>query len=119
MPKSIKRSPNYALYRDGVDATDSDFTDVDLGINTSYFKTALVQVVPSGGADPTVEVMWWSEEAESFVKEHVALTKAGIGANTPFEFSVSCYSRIMFVAVTITAGSVKILVAGAEINHPE
>jgi hypothetical protein len=72
-----------------------------------------VQVVPSGGANPSVAVFWWSEEAEKFVQEHVALAKAGVGVNAPYEFTVESRGRIMFVAVTaIAAGTVDVYVSG-------
>jgi hypothetical protein len=120
MPQFIKYSPNYVLHRDGITTVDSSFDNYDRGINTSYHNKANIQVIPSGGANPTVEVMWWSETADSFISEHTALEKAGIGVNTPFEFSVDCLRRTMFVAITaLTAGTVDILVSGADPSHPE
>lgn len=119
MPQSIQKSPTYVLHRETA-AVDSSVNSYDHGINTSYYAKANIQVVPSGGANPNVEVLWWSDEASKFISEHVALAKAGVGANTPFEFTVDCLSRVMFVSVTaIAAGSVKIFVSGAGLNHPE
>ncbi len=115
MPVSIDKSPNYTLYRDGLTAVDSVFNKIDKGIHTSHYQTALIQVVPAGGADPTVEVRWWSEDASLFVKAHTALTRAGIGADIPYEFEISSQGRIMMVAVNVlAAGSVKIYVCGSE-----
>ncbi|PNX52105.1 MAG: hypothetical protein BV456_00740 [Thermoplasmata archaeon M8B2D] len=120
MPQYIKYSPEYILHRSGITAADSTFTSYDHGVNTSYYKKANIQVVPSGGANPTVNVMWWCESASKFINEHVAIEKAGIGANTPFEFTVDCLRRTMFVAVSaISTGSVDILVSGADLAHPE
>lgn len=120
MPQSIQKSPTYVLHRDGVTSADSTVNSYVHGVNTSHYDKANVQVVPIGGANPNVEVLWWSDEADKFISEHVALAKAGVGANTPFEFTVECHSRVMFVAVTaIAAGSVKIFVSGAGLSHPE
>lgn len=120
MPQSIQKSPEYVLHRDGVSSADSTVNSYNHGINTSHYDKANIQVVPSGGANPNVEVLWWSEEASKFISEHTAIAKNGVGANTPFEFTVDCLSRVMFVSVTtIAAGSVKIFVSGAGLNHPE
>lgn len=119
MPQSIKKSPSYSLHRETT-AVDSAFDVYDYGINTSHYEKANIQVVPSGGANPNVEVLWWSDEASKFIQEHTQIAKSGVGANTPFEFTVDCHSRIMFVSITaIAAGSVKVFVSGAVSNHPQ
>lgn len=83
------------------------------GVNAGMYRFAHVQVIPSGGGNPTVEIMWWSEAAAKFVKEHVALVKAGIGVNTPFEFSIEPRGRIFAVVVTVlAAGQADIYVSG-------
>lgn len=120
MPSSPQKSPTYTLYRDAVATNDTlPVTNINLGINMSNYKTANIQVVPSGGANPTIGVLFWSEEAEKFIQETTAISKTGVGANTPHEFSVDANGRILFVAVSsLSAGSVKILVSGFEIHHP-
>jgi hypothetical protein len=98
-------------------ADGATITDRKVGCNTSGFTHAHVQVVPSGGANPTAEILWWSEEAGQFVSEHVAISKAGVGADTPFEFTVDCQGRILFVKLTsISAGSVEVMIAGFHTN---
>ena len=122
MPISTKKSPEYVLYRDGLTGVDAApaLADEANSVNTSHYKYTNIQVIPSGGANPDVEVRWWSEEAGVFIKEHTAITKVGIGANTPFEFTVNSLSRKMMVVVTtLAAGSVKILISGAELLHPQ
>jgi len=115
MPISIDKTPNYVLYREGLAAVDAVFDKIDKGIHTSHYQTALIQVVPTATANPTVEVRWWSAGASLFVKEHTAIVKAGIGAGIPYEFTVSCHGRIMMVAVNVlAAGSAKIYVCGSE-----
>lgn len=77
------------------------------------YQFANVQVIPSGGANPNLEIMWWSEAANQFIQEHTPLTKAGVGIDTPFEFTVECFGRNMFVAVTtLAAGKAEIYVSG-------
>lgn len=122
MPQFVKKSPEYVKHRSGIiDATTTPPTSVDAGINMSYFEKALIQVVPSGGANPTVQVYWWSDAAGKFVQEHTPITKAGVGINTSYEFTVDCHSRIMHVGITLmpAAGSVDVYVSGAVLQHPE
>jgi hypothetical protein len=110
----IKRAPNYTQHRKGITTPDAVLTNVDLGVNTEHFDKAHIQVVPSGGANPTVKVYWWSDAASKFIQEHTEISKAGVGVNTPFEFTVDCLGRKMLVAVTvIAAGTTDVYVAGA------
>lgn len=115
MPVSINKSPEYVLYREGLTAVDSVFDKIDKGIHTSHYQTALIQVIPQAGVNPTVEIRWWSAGASAYIKEHTPIIKAGVGAGVAYEFEVPCHGRIMMVAVnTISGGSVKIYVSGSE-----
>jgi len=112
--RSPQHAPDYALHRD-VDAADGvgAITDGMQGINMTGYEYAHIQILPAGGANPTVQVQWWSAEGGKFIQEHTAISKAGVGANTPFEFTVECRGRIMFVKVTtLAAGTCKVLVSG-------
>ena len=112
---SPKRAPEYVLYRD-VNVVDSaDSTVKAHGMNMAGFRFANIQVVPDAGQNPTTEVMFWSEEADKFIKEHVALIKTGIGSATPYEFSVDANGRIFWVKQTVGTG--KIFVSGWEEEH--
>ena len=113
---SPQKAPLYALYRNASAVDSLPETVKAHGINMVDYSSAHIQVLPAGGANPTVKVMWWSEEAGKFIDEQVALTKAGIGADAGFEFTVNCLGRIMLVAVTVlAAGTAKILVSGADL----
>jgi len=118
---SPAKAPDYVIHRENVTAVDTiaNFKGGD-GINMANYQYAHVQVIPkpASDADPTVAVYWWSEAAGEFVQENPALTKAGVGANVPYEFTVECRGRKMFIAVTVLAtGEVeKILVGGFELN---
>lgn len=108
----------WSLHREGVTAVDTlPLTGVAAkkrGMNMQGYDTALIEVMPSGTANPTVTVLYWSQRLERFVREHTNLVFTGVGADTPFQFSVECRGRVMFVAVTtLAAGSVNIGVAGA------
>lgn len=114
------KSPLYVLYRSGVLTTDTlASVPKDAGINMSMFEYAHVQIIPTEDADPDVEVCWWSEAAGQFVKENPALAKTSLGVNTPYEFTVPCRGRIMFVAVTSMAegGLVDVCVAGSVLHE--
>lgn len=118
---SPQRAPDYAIHREGVTTVDTiaDYKRGD-GINMANYQFAHVQVIPkpASGADPTATVYWWSEAAGEFIQEHTPLAKAGVGANVPYEFTVECRGRIMFVAITtMAAGEVNyVLVSGFELN---
>jgi hypothetical protein len=119
--RNPSEAPEYSCHRIVKNAADPALqTTKELGINMRGALRALIQVVPSGGANPNVAVSWWSEEAGKFVQEHTPITKAGVGINTPYEFAVDANGRIMLV--TITAGiaasqEVRVMVAGAEIGR--
>jgi hypothetical protein len=117
--QSPTHAPEYAKHRENVTTVDTlPITNPDRGMNMLGFITANIQVIPSGGANPTVQVLWWSEEAQRFVQEHTPISRAGVGADTPFEFSVNAANRRLFVAVTtLAAGAVKIMVSGSELDH--
>lgn len=119
MAQNAQLAPKYQLYRDAVTAVDSlPVSDQKQGINMSGYKQAHVQIIPSGGANPTVAVLWWSEAAGKFIQEHVPITKTGVGANTPYEFTVDARGRIMFVAfTTLASGSCQVAVAGFDLNN--
>jgi len=126
--KTFKRSPaiapDYVLYREVTAAPDSlPETTKGHGMNMGHHRFAHIQVVASGGANPNVAVLWWSEHAGKFVQEHTAIAKAGVGVNTPYEFTVEAAGRILFVAVTggLSAGGhkAKILVSGYDMDHTQ
>lgn len=110
--------PNYIQHRSGVTATDTlPITNRRRGANIGGYKTALLHVVPSGGANPTVQVLYWSEAASAFVRGHTATAFAGVGADTPFVAPVDVHGQTIFVAVTtLAAGSVDIYVSAGPEN---
>lgn len=114
-----KLAPEYALHRSAVAAPDSlPEANRAHGINMASHTSAHIQVVPSGGANPSVAVLWWSEAAGKFVQEHVVIARAGVGADTPYEFTTESKGRIMFVAVTaIVAGAVDVHVSGYNVER--
>jgi hypothetical protein len=107
-------APEYALHRVETAADSLPQTSRAAGINMRSYTHAHVQVVPSGGANPLVKIMFWSPEAGKFIDLHTALTFTAGGLNTAWETTVECRGREMFVAVTggVTSGQVKIFVAG-------
>jgi len=119
MAQSVQQAPKYQLYRDAVTAVDSlPMADQKQGINLAGYKQAHIQIIPSGGANPTVAVLWWSEDAGKFIQEQTPITKTGVGANTAYEFTVDARGRIMFVAfTTLASGSCKVAVAGFDLNN--
>lgn len=119
MPACVQMAPKYQLYRKAITANDTlPVTDIKAGVNFGEYEKAHIQVLPSGGANPTLAVLWWSEAAGRFVAENPALTKAGAGVDTPYEFTIDARGRIGYIAMTtIVAGSVDILVSGFGLNN--
>lgn len=113
-------APEYALHRENVGVADVMSSKVKKhGCNAQMYNYAHIQVVPSGGANPDVAVWWWSDAANSgngaFVQEHTPIAKTGVGADTPYEFTIEPKGRIFFVQVAVVAaGSVSVLVSGFE-----
>lgn len=112
---SPKQAPNYVLHREAVAAADTvPHTERRHGMAMEGYEVGLVQIVPSGGANPNLEVLFWSEAAGAFIKQYPALAVSGIGANTPQEYAFNCYGRAIFVSVTaIAAGAVDVYVAAS------
>lgn len=96
-------------------------TDRRRGMNMGSYRFANVQVIPKqAGANPAVAVLYWSEAAGKFVQTLDATTKAGAGDGVSYEFTVECFGRIMFVAITggmADAEEVEIYVSGFHIDR--
>jgi hypothetical protein len=112
----IASSQEWNLHRQNVDAAESlpSTATKAQGMNMYGYDDAIIEVLPSGTANPTITVLFWSERASAYVREHTNLQFAGVGADVPFHVRVPCRGRRMFVAVTTLAGgAVDIAVAGA------
>jgi hypothetical protein len=108
-----ERAPEYNLHREVAAADVAADTVKAHGMVMQDYRYANIQVVPAGGANPDIEVMFWSEEAGAFISEHTALAFSGIGVNTPYEVTVDANGRRLWVMVpTMAAGSCKIFVGG-------
>lgn len=111
-------APAYALHRLLKDANDSAApTNVKVGCNCKGYKTAHIQIVPSSGANPAVEVLFWSEAAAKFIRGHTQITKTALGAGIASEFDVDVGSRVIYVMITSGMGAseeVRIYVSGAD-----
>lgn len=117
---SIQAAPDYGLHRKKLVTADTGtITNKKRGINCGSYRFANIQVVPyTGTPNPTVEVLFWSEKASKFIHANTALSKTGIGAGVPYEFTVECNGRLMFVFVTGTlTGGVDVYVSGYGMDH--
>jgi len=120
MSNSIQVAPNYGLHRKGVAVVDSgNITDIRKGINCGAYRVANIQVVPlTAAGNPDVQILFWSEKASKFIRAHTDITKTGVGAGVPYEFTIECNGRIIFVFVTGTlTGGVDVYVSGYELDH--
>lgn len=124
--KHISRSPDvtpalkkYKTVDTAVEA--GPFATKEHGVNMGHYEMAIIDVKAEGGANPDVNVLWWSEETGAFVQDNPALAKTGAGADTGYQFSVLALGRIMFVQVsggiTIGAHIATISVGGYNLDH--
>lgn len=115
--RSPSHAPDYALHRYVAEANDTlPETAKQHGMNMHGFQHANIQVVPDTGTpDPSIKVLFWSDKADKFVETHMGLSFSGKGAGTPYETTVECNGRVMFVAVVagMSAGKVcRVYVSG-------
>ena len=112
------QTPYYKLYRTVLANDSLPKTVKDSFENSAGYRFANIQIVPSGGDNPTVQVLWWSEDGTKFIQEHTPISKAGLGANTSYEFTIECLGRLFFVAVTSGGGvgATKIYISGDELR---
>ena len=111
---SVKDSPKYSTHREAVTAVDaSPSTKQAEGINYQGYDYALFQVIPTGGANPSIELMEWSDEANSFISANPKFELTGLGIDTPYSFTSLALGRILWVRVSaLLAGSVNIVYSG-------
>lgn len=120
--RSPQKAPDFQLYRI-VDTIADVLPEIDVkhGINMGNYRRAIIDVKAEDGANPAVAVLFWSEATSAFVAENPAITRAGAGVDTGYQFSVECNGRIMFVAVTgglsNAAHIATISIAGFELDH--
>lgn len=118
------QAPDYALHRVVKEAVEVGPFNIEAhGVNMANDAEALIQVIPTGGSNPTIDVLFWSPGANGgnggFINEHAAIQFAGVGVNVPYEARVQCRGRKMLVAVTAGVGvghTARVYVAGFNEN---
>jgi len=123
--RSIDVTTDFVLYKKVTEAPEAGpFITKEHGVNSHAHEYAVVDVAPAAGGNPNVEVLFWSDRANggngAFVAENPQLTKTGLGADTPYQFSFPSLGRLFFVAVTggLAAGqSAEISVSGYGLDH--
>lgn len=99
-----KDTPAFSLHREVTAADSSIPTDLRFGIKGDGRRFLNLEVIPTGGANAAIEVLFWSEEASTFISQHTPLTFAGVGADTPYAVSVDLKGRSAWVEVTSIGG---------------
>lgn len=97
-------APLYAYHRELIANDTLPITVENHGINMAGYADAHIQVTPTGGDNPSIQVQFWNEEAGEFVDPHSAYAYAGKGANIPYEITVPANGRILHVAVVAGSG---------------
>lgn len=111
---TVHDAPNFKPFSVGVAAAETlTGKAATAGLNFSGYDVALFDIVPSGGANPTIEVMVWSPSAEAWVSTNPASTFVGLGVDIPHQIAFNAYGRILYPRVSVIgAGSVSISAAG-------
>lgn len=107
-------SNKFTKVRDAIDAVDaSNPTNENVGVNFAGYDIAMFNIIPSGGANPSVEILVWSPTAGKYISASPAITHAGAGADTSYSITEFAYGRNLFVKITaLAAGSVHIEAKG-------
>ncbi len=113
MPVKIGTAPKYFEHRDPIiSSTDDPATAPQShGINFQERRYGLIQVVPAGGANPVIDLFFWSEGADRFVSGSPLVTFAALGADVPGEIMFEALGRIVLPVVTIAGGTVRLYVS--------
>lgn len=121
--RSIQRSPDFEQYKVVSEAPDGGgpYTEKKHGVATDNWLSTIIDVAVSASANPSVNVLFWSEAAGQFVADDGVSTVAAKGAGVSWQKIVNSAGRVMFVEVLGTVGAnqtVTISVAGTELEHP-
>jgi hypothetical protein len=112
----VPKSPDSQLWRSGIDAVEAVGSlpeTINSGLNFSGYDVGMFYVYPTGGAQPTIEIMVWNSETSKWISTVPAATFTGPAVDTEFTFTVPAYGRGLYARVSaIGAGSVSISAAG-------
>ncbi|MGW8177875.1 MAG: hypothetical protein ACWGQW_03660 [bacterium] len=116
---SPQLAPDYGTHRKSVVSNDSlPEQNIKHGINMGGYGKAHIQVIPGATSNPTAQVLVWSDEKGAFISLAPAVSQAGMGAGTPYEFTMDCMGRIIFVALTTGVNDeCKVFVSGYDMQH--
>lgn len=102
--QSPSKAPLFVDHRKGLTATDTlSGVSQKKGMNFTGHEFAHFTVIPTGGANPDVAVAVWDGERWVGLTEAEA-SQSGVGADTPYGFTVRAAGRRLLVYVTAIAG---------------
>jgi len=119
MSASTTVAPDSKLYRTAKANDAGPFNDKKQGLNCGHYENLHLEILPSGGDNPVIEVLYWSEEAGLFIGENPAAPYAARGANVPWTVAVPVRGRHVMVVVNSGGGvgETKIATSGYGIDH--
>ena len=112
---SVHTSPKYTKFRVvTVDDTSASIPNkANGGLAFAGYDIGNVQVIPTGGANPSIEILSWCPKLETYISVYPKAEFPGQGADTPFEITFSPYNRTVWIFVTGTGtGQVELQVCG-------
>jgi hypothetical protein len=94
-------APDYVLYRENITQPD-DMANItkDDGCNASMFEYVHVQVTTGIESTTNVEIWWWSDVANAFIRNASPIEVIGGYVGQVMEFTVETRGRIFFIQVT-------------------
>ncbi len=102
---SVKETPNYQLVKTVTANESTPSSELKKGINLQGYDIGAIQVVPSAGSTPTVELLTWCESIDSFIPVSPAASWTAPSAGQAFEFTFSPYGRSVWLRVTNVGAS--------------
>lgn len=105
----VKESPDYELVKTVTADESTPPSELKKGMNFQGYDVAFVQIIPSGGSTPSVELLTWCPSQDTFIPVNPTATWTAPAAGAAFEFTFSPYGRSVWVRVTgVGAGSVEV-----------
>jgi len=102
---SVKEAPEYQHIKTVVSADESTPpSELKKGVNFKGYDIGIIQIIPSAGSTPTVELLAWCPSQDTFIPVEPAATWTAPAAGEAFEFTFSPYGRSVWLRVTNVGG---------------
>lgn len=109
----VQETPDYQFIKT-VEADESTPpSELKKGINFQGYDFGVIQIIPSGGSTPTVELLSWCPALDTFIPVSPAATWTAPSAGAAFEITFSPYGRSVWPRITSVGASQTVSVYAA------